>query len=147
MEGLKVSSDRHVDSQHTEAARTTTGSTAWGYRFSDLLAFAALTEPLEPTFALPFPASTGAIRPVLSLSASRRALCVALRWLARRFIFFALFVPRIGERRVYRRPLFAGARREAAAPRSGGKLFLVIAHSADLIARLRVEGPLLQGLI
>ena len=41
MEGLKVSSARHVDSQHTEAARTTTGSTAWGYRFSDLLAFAA----------------------------------------------------------------------------------------------------------
>jgi hypothetical protein len=62
-----------------------------------LLAFAAFTEPLEPTFLLPFPASTGAIRvSVLSISAARRALCVTLRWLARRFISFALFVPGIG---------------------------------------------------
>jgi hypothetical protein len=55
-----------------------------------------LAEPLEPPFFLPFPASTIAIRvSVLSLSAARRALWVALRWLARRFISLALFVPRI----------------------------------------------------
>ena len=65
--------------------------------FSDFFAFAvALAEPLEPPFFLPFPASTIAIRvSVLSLSATRRALWVALRWLARRFISLALFVPRI----------------------------------------------------
>jgi hypothetical protein len=68
------------------------------YFFSDFFAFAvALAKPLEPPFVLAFPASTGAIRvSALSLSAARRALCVALRWLARRFISFALFVPRIG---------------------------------------------------
>ena len=66
------------------------------YLFSDLLAFAALPNPLEPTFLLGFAASTVAIRvSVLSLSEAKRALCVALRWLARRFISFALFVPRI----------------------------------------------------
>ena len=53
-----------------------------------------MAEPLEPPFA--FPASTVAIPvSVLSLSAARRALWVALRWLARRFISLALFVPRI----------------------------------------------------
>jgi hypothetical protein len=69
-----------------------------GYLFFDLLAFAAaLMERLEPTFCLPLSASTAAIRvSALTLSAASRALCVALRWLARRFISFALFVPRIG---------------------------------------------------
>src|SRR5262249_12611645 len=67
-----------------------------GYRFSDLLAFAAL-EPLGPTFVSAFPASTCAMRvSALSLNAAHRALWVALRWLARRFISLALFVPRIG---------------------------------------------------
>ena len=51
---------------------------------------------LEPTFVLPFLASTAAIRvSALSISAACRALCVALRWLARRFISFALCAPRI----------------------------------------------------
>jgi hypothetical protein len=84
--------DSEADLQGPERSLT------WGYLFSDLLAFAvALTEPLEPTFVLPFPASTAAIRvSAPSISAVRRTLCVALRWLARRFIFFALFVPCIG---------------------------------------------------
>jgi len=65
-----------------------------GYLFAGLL---DLPGALEPTFVLLFPASTVAIRVfALSLSAARRALWVALRWLARRFISFALFVPRIG---------------------------------------------------
>ena len=65
-----------------------------GYLFAGWL---DLPGALEPTFVLPFPASTVAIRVfALRLSAARRALWVALRWLARRFISFALFVPRIG---------------------------------------------------
>ena len=64
--------------------------------FSDLPDFAALPEPFDPTFVLGLAASTAAIRvSVLSLSEARRVLCVALRWLARRFISLALFVPRI----------------------------------------------------
>ena len=64
--------------------------------FLGLLAFTVdLAEPLELTFL--FAASTAALRvSALSISAVRRAWCVALRWLARRFISFALFVPRIG---------------------------------------------------
>jgi hypothetical protein len=51
---------------------------------------------LEPTFVLPLPASTAAIRvSAPSISAAWRALCDALRWLARRFISFALWAPRI----------------------------------------------------
>ena len=73
------------------------------YPFFALLAFAVdLTGPLDPTFALTFSDPTfalpfsalvvaAAIRVSdLSVSASRRALCVALRWLTRRFISFAL---------------------------------------------------------
>jgi hypothetical protein len=54
-------------------------------------------EPFDPTFVLGLAASTAAIRvSALCMSAARRALWVARRWLARRFISFALFVPRIG---------------------------------------------------
>jgi hypothetical protein len=61
-------------------------------------------EPLEPTFAAPLeltfvlalPASTAARRvSALSVSAASRALCAARRWLARRFISFALCAPHI----------------------------------------------------
>jgi hypothetical protein len=46
--------------------------------FWGLLSFEVdLTEPLELTFVLPFPASIAAIRVTL---APRRALCVAFRW-------------------------------------------------------------------
>ena len=63
------------------------------YLFSGLL---DLTGRLERTFVLPFSASIAAIRvSALSPSADRRALWVALRWLVRRFVSFALFVPRI----------------------------------------------------
>jgi len=82
--------------------RLAVGNSPWSarlgvYLFLGLLAFTVdLTDPLEPTFVLPFSASTAAIRvSALSVSAARRALWVALRWLARRFISFALFV-RIG---------------------------------------------------
>jgi hypothetical protein len=55
-----------------------------------------LTEPLELTFVLPFPASIAAIRvSSLNITAPRRALCVAFRWLALRFISFASWAPRI----------------------------------------------------
>jgi hypothetical protein len=68
-QGQSALADRQADLQARERNLT------WGYRFSALLAFAAFTEPLEPTFVLPFPASTGTIRvSVLSLSAARRAL-------------------------------------------------------------------------
>ena len=62
-----------------------------------LLAFAVdLTWPLDPSFVLLFSASaalriSAAIRvSALSVSAARRALCVSLRWLARRLISLAL---------------------------------------------------------
>jgi hypothetical protein len=59
---------------------------AWGYLFSGFLTFT------EPTFALPLAVSTAAIRlSALSISAAWRALCDALRWLALRFISFALW--------------------------------------------------------
>jgi hypothetical protein len=62
---------------------------AHNYPFLGLLAFTVdFVRPLEATFGLLFRASTAA-----SISAVWRALCVALRWLARRFISFALFVP------------------------------------------------------
>jgi hypothetical protein len=66
------------------------------YLFLGLLAFTVdLTEPLELTFV--FAASTVARRlSALSVRAASRALCAALRWLARRFISFALCAPRIG---------------------------------------------------
>jgi hypothetical protein len=70
------------------------------YPFFGLLAFAVdLTGPLDPTFVLPFSALVvaAAIRVSdLSVSASWRALCVALRWLARRFISFALCILSMG---------------------------------------------------
>jgi len=57
-----------------------------------------LTRPFGPTFVLPLPALAAAAICVsaMSVNAARRALCVALRWLARRFISFALFLPNIG---------------------------------------------------
>ena len=66
-----------------------------GYLFSPFLVFTVdFTGLLEPTFALLFGASTAAIRvSALSISAAWRALCVALRWLARRFISLALWAP------------------------------------------------------
>jgi hypothetical protein len=64
------------------------------YPFFGLLAFAIdFRGPLDLTFVLPFSALfvAAATRVSdLSVSASRRALCVALRWLTRRFISFAL---------------------------------------------------------
>jgi hypothetical protein len=68
------------------------------YLFLGLVAFTVdLAGPLEPTLVLPFPALTAAIRvSALNISAARRALWVALRWLTRRFISFAVFVPCIG---------------------------------------------------
>ena len=68
-----------------------------GYLFSALLAFAVgLTRPLEPVFFLSLSASTAAILvSAFNFSAARRALWVALLWLARRFISFALCLPRI----------------------------------------------------
>jgi hypothetical protein len=63
-----------------------------GYLFLGLLAFTVdLTWPLDPTFVLPFSLlAAAAIRvSALSVSAARRALCVALRWLARRLISLA----------------------------------------------------------
>jgi hypothetical protein len=65
------------------------------YPFLDLLVFPVDLTFLELTSV--FAASTAAIRvSVLSISAVRRALCAARRWLARRFISFALCAPRIG---------------------------------------------------
>jgi hypothetical protein len=75
------------------------GLEAWDYLFLDLLAFTVdLTWPLDSTFVLPFSAlAAAAIRvSALSVSAARRASCVALRWLARRLISLALFVLSIG---------------------------------------------------
>jgi hypothetical protein len=70
-------------------------SETWDYVFLGLLAFTVdLTEPLELTFV--FGASTAVRVSALSVSAVSRALCAALRWLARRFISFALCAPRIG---------------------------------------------------
>jgi hypothetical protein len=67
----------------------TNARAARNYPFLGLLAFMVdFASPLEATFGLLFRASTAA-----SISAVWRALCVALRWLARRFISFALFVP------------------------------------------------------
>ena len=66
-----------------------------GYLFLGMLAFTVdLTWPLDSTFVLPFSAfAAAAIRvSALSVSAARRASCVALRWLARRLISLALFV-------------------------------------------------------
>jgi hypothetical protein len=73
--------------------------------FSRLLALLVdFAAPLEPAFVLPFPASTAARRvSALSVIAASRALCAALRWLARRFISFALCAPRIGPSIEYRR--------------------------------------------
>jgi hypothetical protein len=69
-------------------------SETWDYVFLGLLAFTVdLTEPLELTFV--FGASTAVRVSALSVSAVSRALCAALRWLARRFISFALCAPRI----------------------------------------------------
>jgi hypothetical protein len=65
------------------------------YPFFGLLAFAVdLTGLLDPTSVLPFSAlAAAAIRlSVLSVSAAQRAACVALRWLARRFISLASFL-------------------------------------------------------
>ena len=70
-----------------------------GYLFLGMLAFTVdLTWPLDSTFVLPFSAfAAAAIRvSALSVSAARRASCVALRWLARRLISLALFVLSIG---------------------------------------------------
>ena len=75
-----------------------------GYLFLGLLAFSVdLTWPLDPSFVLLFSAaaalraSAAALRvSALTVNAARRALCVALRWLARRFISLALFLPSIG---------------------------------------------------
>src|SRR5680860_1150822 len=71
---------------------------AWSYLFSRLLALPVdFAGPWEPTFVLLLPASTAARRvSALSVRAPSRALCAALRWLARRFISFALCAPRIG---------------------------------------------------
>ena len=75
-----------------------------GYLFLGLLAFSVdLTWPLDPSFLLLFSAATALRAPAaalrvsaLTVNAARRALCVALRWLARRFISLALFLPSIG---------------------------------------------------
>ena len=71
---------------------------AWNYLFSRLLALLVdFAGPWEPTFVLLLPASTAARRvSALSVRVPSRALCAALRWLARRFISFALCAPRIG---------------------------------------------------
>ena len=73
------------------------------YFFLGLLVFTVdLTWPLDPSFVLLFSASaalriSAAIRvSALSVSAARRALCVALRWLARRLISLALVLLSIG---------------------------------------------------
>ena len=60
-----------------------------GYLFLGLLAFSVdLTWPLDPSFVLLF--SAAALRvSALTVNAARRALCVALRWLARRFLFLS----------------------------------------------------------
>jgi hypothetical protein len=73
------------------------GRSQVGYPFLGLLAFTVdFAGRLEATFILLFRVSTAAIRvSALSISAAWRALCVALRWLARRFISFALWAPRI----------------------------------------------------
>lgn len=69
---------------------------ARGYFFSDLPDFAVLLEPFDPAFILGLATSTAASRiSALCIREARRALCVALRWLARRFISLDLFVPRI----------------------------------------------------
>ena len=72
------------------------------YLFSALLAFAllafavSLTGPLEPIFFLSFSASPAVILvSAFNFSAARRALWVALLWLAWRFISFALCIPLI----------------------------------------------------
>jgi hypothetical protein len=52
--------------------------------------------PLDPTLVLRVSASSAACWvSALSVSAASRVLCAALRWLARRFISFALWAPRI----------------------------------------------------
>lgn len=75
-----------------------------GYLFLGLLAFSVdLTWPLDPSFVLLFSAaaalraSAAALRvSALTVNAARRALCVALRWLNRRFISLALFLLSMG---------------------------------------------------
>jgi hypothetical protein len=82
------------DQGHPEIRLT---SDSGGYLFPALIGFFTVDLwALEPRFVLPLPASTVAIRVcALSISAASRALCDALRWLARRFISFALWAPRI----------------------------------------------------
>ena len=75
-----------------------------GYLFLGLLAFSVdLTWPLDPSFVLLFSAaaalraSAAALRvSALTVNAACRALCVALRWLNRRFISLALFLLSMG---------------------------------------------------
>ena len=67
-------------------------SADFGHLLSGFLAFTAdFARPLDPTSFSLFRASIAATRlSALSFSAASRVLCAALRWLARRFISFAL---------------------------------------------------------
>jgi hypothetical protein len=66
-------------------------SADFGYLLSGFLAFTVdFARSLEPTSFLVFRASVAVRLSALSVSAASRAFCAALRWLARRFISFAL---------------------------------------------------------
>jgi hypothetical protein len=87
---------------------------------------------LEATVVLLFRASTAAIRfSSLGISAVLRALCVALDWLARRFISFALWAPRIASsidrwRSYSRAPHHAALKSPLSCPCESGHHFYII---------------------